>query len=432
MGSIRNIGRTRSGWMGGHTVMTASQENSPDAAQVQQTEPERPAERAGRNFTRKRVLVTTAITIAVCEGLFAFLDARTIHGHTNVAAWGVRRAISLEEARPGRIIRWVPSGEFFNDSDGYLERREYKYEADANGFLKPSAPARQAEVSIIFQGGSTTEIVFVDPELRFANLAGQLIEQATGKKVDTYNAGVSGSYSNDFINALINKIGAFRPNYVVMMENINDLNTLIYNHNSYYGRIRSPIIEIEQKRGRQQRSIIGSALALADAVPAKLVPHVYGRVAGLVAAITGQQEQSDEFAAVRGEQRSVDPDLIRSEYRRNLRLYIQTARLMGATPVLMTQASRFYDESADWKAHIKASIEGRTKVPFEAYRELHHSFNQVIRSVGKTDSVLVIDLEAKIPGRSEFIHDLVHFNANGSKLAARVISDEFVRHYFSN
>ena len=412
--------------------MTKSQQVSPSAPEARPAKPERPAERTGQTFRGKHVLVITAIAIAACEGLFAFLDARAIHSHTNVAAWGVRRAISLEEARPGRIITWVPTGEFFNYSDGYLERREYKYEADANGFLKPSAPARQADVSIVFQGGSTTEIVFVDPALRFAYVAGQLIEQATGKKVNTYNAGVSGSNSNDFINALINKLGAFRPNYVVMMENINDLNTLIYNHNSYYGKIRSPIIEIEQKRGRQTRSIVGSALALADTVPATLVRHLYGRVAGIIAGMTGQQEQSDEFAAVRGERRSVDPDLIRSEYMRNLKLYIQTARLMGATPVLMTQASRFYDESADWKSYIKATIEERTKLPFEAYRELHHSFNQAIRSVGKTEGVLVIDLETKIPGRSEYIHDLVHFNANGSRLAARAISDEFVRHYFSN
>jgi hypothetical protein len=389
-----------------------------------------------REPRRKRprwfALTAAVLFIAALEGLFTYLDYRSRDARTHVVAWGKRRAISLEEARPGRVIRWVPSGEFLDYSDGYLEKRGYLYEADADGFLMPLAVHKDPDVSIIFQGGSTTEIVFVDPKLRFAYLAGRMIESQTGKKVNSYNAGVSGSYTLDSINSLINKLAAYHPNFVVMMEAINDLNTLLYNHNTYYGKVRNPLISIEQKRGRRPKSVVGSLGLLGDAILSKTIPHLYGRASGLVLAATGRQEETDEFAAVRGEQRNIDLDLIRANFRRNVTLYVRTARLLGATPVLMTQASRFYDDSPDWRAHIKSTIEKKTKLPFETYRELHHSLNGIIREVGGTENVLVIDLEKRIPSRSEFIHDAVHFNNNGSRLAAQIISQEFVAHFFAH
>ena len=387
-----------------------------------------PATVTKRKRRRWIVLVVSVIMIALIECFLAVFDAHTRSTHTTIAEWGVRRAINLEEARPGRVINWVPSGEVFDYSDGYLLKRPYVYEVDADGFLKPSAVHDKPDLSIIFQGGSTTEIVYVDPELRFPYLAGRLIEQKTGKKVNTYNAGVSGSFTLDSINTLLNKLVARKPDVVVMMEDINDLNTLLYNHNSYYGKIRNPLIEIEQKRGRQKKSITGSLSSLGDAFLTATIPHTYARLSFLAAALTGQQEETDEFAPVRDEVRQVDPEAIRAQFHRNLVLYARIARTFGITPVFMTQANRFYDDSPDWAAYIKANIEKKTKLPFEAYRELHRSLNQVIRDVGAEENVLVIDLEKRIPGRSEFIHDPVHFNNNGSRLAAQIISDELISH----
>ncbi len=387
-----------------------------------------PATMPKRKRRRRMIPVICVITIALVEASLVFVDAGGRSSRTNVANWGTRRAINLEEARPGRVINWVPSGEVFDYSDGYLEKRPYAYEVDADGFLKPSAVHEKPDLSIIFQGGSTTEIVYVDPETRFPYLAGRLIEQKTGRKVNSYNAGVSGSFTLDSINTLLNKLVAHKPDVVVMMEDINDLNTLLYNHNSYYGKVRNPLIEIEQKRGRQRSSITGSLVSLGDAFLGTAIPHTYARLSFLAGALTGQQEETDEFAAARDEVRSVDPDAIREQFRRNVTLYVRIARVYGITPVLMTQANRFYDDSPDWASYIKANIEKKTKLPFETYRELHRSLNQVIREVGKAENVLVIDLEKRVPGRSEFIHDPVHFNNNGSRLAAQIISDELFNH----
>jgi lysophospholipase L1-like esterase len=383
-----------------------------------------------RRRSRWRTLGLVVLALAMVEGLFAWLDARALATQTQVLDWGKMRAIALEEARPGRHIKWVPWGDVYAYSDGYLERRAYAYDVDDQGFLMPSGSHARPDASIIFQGGSTTEIVYVDPEVRFAALSGKLIEQRTGLKINTFNAGVSGSSTLDSINSLINKMAALQPTFVVMMEDINDLNTLIYNHNSYYGKVRGTIGEIEQRRGRRERSIVGTAGELADVVVTKTIPHVWARLTGLASMLTGSQSSSDEFAAVRNERRRVDPEAIRAAFRRNLTIYVQTARAYGITPILMTQASRFYDDSADWQSYISREIEAKTKLPFDAYRELHRSMNQVTREVGQTQNVLVIDLEKRIEGRSRYIHDPVHFNNHGSRLAARIISDEIVERYF--
>jgi lysophospholipase L1-like esterase len=370
------------------------------------------------------------VTLMAAEGILAYLDHRNIHTHTHVLSWGQRRAIDLKEPSPGREIQWVPSGEFLDQSDGYLEKREYHYKTDEHGFLTPSILHTTPDITLIFQGGSTTEIVFVDPELRFPYLVGRILEQKTRKTVNSLNHGVSGAYTLDSINALENKLVAYHPTFVVMMEDINDLNTLIYNNSSYYGDVRNSIEEIEQKPLRRKRSVFRSSVGLLDAVCGTVVPHLYSRVLALGGSLLGMHDQTDEFASVRNQDHYIDPQAIKDNFRRNLTLYVRTARIYGTTPVLMTQANRFYDDSPEWQSYIKKNIEAKTRVPFEVYRELHRSLNEVTREVGRAENVLVIDLEKRIPAKSEFIHDPVHFNNNGSQLAARIIADELVARYF--
>jgi hypothetical protein len=377
------------------------------------------------------IVLGIALTLALAELLASRRAQSERRLRTYVPRWGALRAIRLEEPRPGRVMECVPDAEHLDYSDGYLERRAYRYEADAAGFLMPSRVHEHADVTIIFQGGSTTEAVFVDPELRFPYLAGRLLEQAIGRPVNAYNAAVSGSYTLDSINALLNKHAALRPTFVVMMEAINDLQTLIFNHNDYYGRVRNTVEGIEQRRGRRTPGLGDSLAQLGTAIGRRTVPNLIAQATAAVRKARGQSAVPDEFAHVRHERRTAAPDQIRARFRRNVELWVDVARAFGITPILMTQMSRFRDDAPAWRAHIRASIEAKTCVPFDLSRQLHEGLNQVLRDVGASRQVLVIDLERRIPQRSEFIHDLVHFNGNGSRLAARIISDEIAQAYFS-
>jgi hypothetical protein len=369
--------------------------------------------------------------LAIAELVSRWLDRSDRPARTQVVQWGALRAIRLEEPRPGRVLACVPEPEHVDYSDGYLERRAYRYQVDPDGFLMPSRIHEHADITIIFQGGSTTEAAFVDPELRFPYLAGRLLEQAIGRRVNAYNAGVSGSYTLDSINSLLNKYVPLRPTFVVMMEAINDLHTLIFNHNAYYGQVRRTVEPIEQRRGRRTPTVGDSFAQLCTAIGRRTIPHLMTRATAAVKTLRGKAEVPDEFGHVRHEKRTVDPGTIRERFRRNVEVYVDIARAFGITPILMTQMSRFRDDAPTWQAHIRTSIETKTSVPFDQSRRLHEELNQVLRDVGASRQVLVIDLEQRIPARSEFIHDLVHLNGHGSRLAAQIISDEIARAHFA-
>ena len=53
----------------------------------------------------------------------------------------------------------------------------------------PSKVHDHPDLTLAFLGGSTTECIYVDENNRFPYLAGRLIEEQTGLKVNSYNAG---------------------------------------------------------------------------------------------------------------------------------------------------------------------------------------------------------------------------------------------------
>lgn len=370
------------------------------------------------------------VVTAALEGLCRLLSLRENLSRIQVVRWGKLRAIKLEEGRPGRLMRCGPSSDVLAYADGHMERRVYIYDVDEEGFLRPSRVHEKPDITIIFQGGSTTECTYVDPTVRFPYLAGRLLEQATGQRVNAYNAGVSGSFTLDSINSLLNKLAPMRPDYVVMMEAINDLQTLLFNHNSYYGRARNPVQEVEQRRGRRRPKVLPSLAQFGNALLWKTIPCLSSTLLEMARVLAGRSQEIDEFAGVRHEKRTTDPELIRENFRRNLKLYVEIARSFGIVPIFMTQASRFGDESPQWEAGIRATVEAKIGMPFDAYRRLHRSLNQAIREVGAAEQLLVIDLERRIPAESRFIYDSVHFNNAGSNLAAQIISGEIAARYF--
>ncbi|MGD2084787.1 MAG: SGNH/GDSL hydrolase family protein [Candidatus Aminicenantes bacterium] len=374
------------------------------------------------------IVIVIVITIWVVELIFAHMDKKALESQTHVIDWGTRRAIELEEPRPGRIIKIVPWGEHLIHSDGLLEKRVYDYRVDEEGFVIPSKIYQHPDKLIVFLGGSTTQIVMVDPELRFPYLVGRMLENRTGKKINAYNHGKSGAHTLDSINSFLNKIIAHSPNIVILMHNINDLNSLIYNKGTYYGKVRNPVIHVGLKKQRREKSISESGSDFFEAIMHGTIPHIYVRLKNSIQSIFGNNRAAaqDEFQEVRHEERQINEKSIKENFKRNLKLFIYIAKSHHIIPVLMTQANRFFDQEEKWHQYIKEKIEKDMKISFERYCTLYRSLNDLIRQVGNEHDVMVIDLAAGIPQRSEFIHDPVHFNANGSKLAADIITHQLM------
>jgi hypothetical protein len=65
-------------------------------------------------------------------------------------------------------------------------------------------------------------------------------------------------------------------------------------------------------------------------------------------------------------------------------------------------------------------------IGYREYKTLYDRFNQAIRDVGEKNDILTIDLARLIPQESQYMYDTMHFNEEGSLLAARHIADSLI------
>ena len=131
------------------------------------------------------------------------------------------RHIKLREHSPVRTYETYKKYE-------NLENEKHVISTDKDGLIEPSMVHKNPDLQIFFVGGSTTECETVSPELRFPYYSGRLLEKKLGHKVNSDNAAKSGNTSVHSINIVINKLLALKPDMIVMMHNINDLNFLLY------------------------------------------------------------------------------------------------------------------------------------------------------------------------------------------------------------
>lgn len=266
----------------------------------------------------------------------------------------------------------------------YAPNEKYNFRVDENGFVKPSKIHEEADLNIFFVGGSTTECENVDEPYRFPYLTGRILEEKTGKKINSYNSGKSGNNSIHSINNLFNKIIPLQPDVVVRMETINDLSTLLYEA-TYWNKNLS-------------RSNLGC----------------FSKKLNSLRNFKNEWEDSpfkDMILNVDHQKR------IQKEYRRILTLFVSITKGAGAMPVLMTQANIIIN-NPDYE--IKKGDADFN----QAYRKLYNDFQNITRQVARENNVLLIDLAREVPGNSTNLYDAVHLTNEGSKLVSQIIAEK--------
>ena len=287
--------------------------------------------------------------------------------------------------------------------------KKYPLKVDNDGFIRPSRKYAQPDLSLVFLGGSTTECMFVDEENRFPFVVGVILEQETGKKINSYNGGMSGINTLNCIDILVNKVIPLKPRAVVFMENINDLSTLLYegtywNKNSW----RSPIQTVHKRES--------VCLYLKEI----FIPNLYAAYKNLT--LTLLQSQQDQFAAYRGKKPQVDKGKLNQEFAMNLQTIVDICKVRGIIPILMTQANRITDRPDRVVKTYVDRFGQHASLDYRTFKEIYDSFNATIRQVGRRNQVLVIDLAAEIPPDKTYIYDMMHFNDTGSRYAAGLIA----------
>jgi hypothetical protein len=320
---------------------------------------------------------------------------------------GIERSIRLREHRPLRLDYTVSNDDGIGPPE-CLAKKEWLFRTDENGFVSPSKIHDCPDLSIVFIGGSTTECRFMDEHDRFPFLAGRLIEQKTGKKCNAYNQGVSGNstmHSNDL---LLNKIIPLRADIVVLMEDINDAITLMYEGTYWNSNPSRSLIMVNNPQ---------SMHSLFQNLKNLLIPNLYARIGGLINA------GPDEFARLRGKKLIVNEHAVAEQFARSVQTFISISRIWGITPVLMTQHNRLTEQpDASFKDQMR-EVES-VGISYEELRSVFNRFNTIIREIGKNSNVLVIDLDSLVPKESKFMYDCVHLTDSGSVFVAKKVADE--------
>jgi hypothetical protein len=360
------------------------------------------------------VLVAVYSLAVVTEKILASRN----HGQINLA--GIKRSIKLRELNPLYRNILIPDASAMRMSDG-LTQKPYVLRVDRQGFIMPAKIHDHPDLTLAFLGGSTTECIYIDENLRFPYLAGRLIEAQTHLKVNAYNAGRSGNNTLHCLNILLNKVVNLKPDVVVLMENINDLAILMY-EKTYWNTnpSRSPI---EEKLpnfktvGQDLRQMFYTVRDLT-------FPNLARATKGLFH--SDRKGKGDEFKNVRGKKITIDQDLIVREYTLNLKTFINICRARRITPVLMTQASRMTDNPDPLIKKMMHNLEVTQGITYAEFKEAFDRLNQTMREVGAKNGVLVIDLAREIAPVKENIADVAHYNDQGSRLVAAQIAAQLI------
>jgi hypothetical protein len=325
------------------------------------------------------------------------------------------RYIRLRERKPNIDVKIKPSPD--NDFTEFEEEQTFRYRTDSDSYVRPSKVHDDPEEVIVFLGGSSTACRYVEEKERFPYKSGRLIEKETGIKINSYNAGVSGSNSLHSINSLLNKILTLDPDYTVLCHNWNDLNILLF--------------EDDYRNDNSSRSTLGASTNNPRYHLLKWIYQLWETASprtsklglALYKKLTNNKYSPDDFERHRGKEIQFNESQMISKFRGNLNTFISICEEHGTEPILMTQQNRMTEEPDqviqdrfEWFYNVQ-------KMEYDTYKELYDRFNNEIRSVADTNNIICIDLDEEVPSIPEYMYDVIHFKIAGSQYGSRVIKN---------
>lgn len=324
------------------------------------------------------------------------------------------RYIRLREHYPLTELHYLPVGNVFEriykSLDDPVQKKYFKARIDSNGFIMPSKIHQDPGLTIVFLGGSTTECYYVDEENRFPYLVGRIIEKKRSIKVNSYNGGFCANNTLHSLNILFNKIIPLSPDNVILMHNINDLITLLYEE-TYWNEHpeRSPIVYINSYK---------SLFIFIKIVSGKIFPNIYERISRLV-----YDPQADEWSHIRGKELSIRKNEILSDFQKSLNSFIQICKIWEIEPVLMTQANQFLKEPGK---PLNTLFRELNFINYNEFKVVYDEMNEVIRKTAYNNNVLLIDLDSLVPKETKYFRDIVHYNDTGSVFVSKCISKKLI------
>lgn len=300
------------------------------------------------------------------------------------------------------------------------------------------------ELRILAIGGSTTECLLLDQAEAWPQIVQEQLGAAQDRRVWVGNAGRSGHSTREHILQVPRLLDAIPgTEFVLLLAVGNDLHLRMGSK-----RYDPKFLERDGAEARlMPRAFAVCPLEYAVDQPIYKRTELYARARQLRAlfrAKLGHPEDGGSGASLarwRDNRRNAAriltelPDLERAldEYERNLHRIADEVQARGAQPVFLTQPTLWHaglseqDAELLWGGGIGAFQEPDARVDYwalEALTQSIDSYNAVVRTVCEERGIPCVDLDALLPGDSGVLYDDVHFNEEGARRVAALVTEE--------
>ncbi len=354
---------------------------------------------------------------------FVFGSLQPVESINSSISKGTDRTIVLRELNPNQSATLFPSNQYMQDVDS-LQQKGFEIITNSNGFIENGNISQEnPEIRIIFLGGSTTESLFVETKNRFPSIVERNLRKELNRTVVVHNAGVSGNNSMHSNLVLAGKGIPLKPNFAVLMHNINDL-SLLSKTASYW--IAPPSRTLINENIRFVNTIEDSSRSytfyVLKSIKDILFPNLYAYLFPRL--FPNIPLHRDEFKGFRNKLLNAQLDEVEKQFISSITTFINLSRAWNIEPILMTQFNRINIDDIALKRLFKASP--NIGLSPEEFVESYKKFNKIIRDVAKQNDVLLIDLAVLIPPSEKFLYDTVHLNDEGSIKVGELISNYMI------
>lgn len=298
-----------------------------------------------------------------------------------------------------------------------IEGKKVEFETDKDGYIVPSRLYDEADMTYVFMGDSSVECTFVDKDKRYPFWVGRKIERKLNRKVNSFNAGVSGADILSMMKVLLNKVFVEHPDVVFVCNTKSELFFLLSNSEDIYWGANN-----------NKERVVYSDLVYYKSLGARIIEAMDIVLDGRIKPKFKHQNKTSDRRCFSAEIKR-DKANILNMYKNDLVAFVQLCVCRNISPILMTQANRYKEKGCIKEYYINNDLK-KTGLPYEEYVALYDECNEIVRAVATDCNVKLIDLERLLKNEKDLLYDAVHYTDKGSEYVAELIADLYIKLYY--
>lgn len=296
--------------------------------------------------------------------------------------------------------------------DGWGESKWYINEKGYRGhnFVAKKPPQLKR---IIFYGGSSVFDSGSGQGQDWPHRVEGLLHEQGFSNIEVINAGIPGHASFDAVGRLLLEGHIFTPDYVVLYNAWNDIK-YFHSHKPLLRKLK-PLNPNSDPRINYQNKL-DCFMCRHSKLYLALRSRYYGYKINQQGSRYPRKHSAQISAAAL------------KQYKLNVQMFVDLARNIKATPVLMTQARLLNKARGDLSGPLEKHIQKHQRLTVEATKEAFAKIDQVIYTVAREKGALVIDSAKYLSAHPEFFHpaDAIHLSEQGNQRLAELTAQHFI------